>query len=186
MSGQQHHEGNQPCTGPITQDRGGGCPYCGQNEGYMNIGRSHWYSCSKHKTKWLIGENLFSSWRDENPSIWKQNAQKLEGYKEVCPIYAAPDEWLGKPLRDKGITEANLQREIIAGMIDRLNERQRRLCGGNNVDGEFPNVFHVDVRGQLQPRDWADELHPTDEGFAKVGALFEAVIATALERFPGV
>ena len=95
MSGQQHHEGNQPYTGPITQDRGGGCPYCGQNEGYMNIGRSHWYRCSKHKTKWLIGENLFSSWRDENPSIWKQNAQKLEGYKEVRPIYAAPDqEWI--------------------------------------------------------------------------------------------
>jgi hypothetical protein len=71
-------------------------------------------------------------------------------------------------------------------MIDRLNERQRRLCGGNNVDGEFPNVFHVDVRGLLQPHEWADELHPTDEGFAKVGALFAAVIATALERFPGV
>ncbi|MGZ8978788.1 MAG: hypothetical protein ACXW22_15300, partial [Allosphingosinicella sp.] len=102
------------------------------------------------------------------------------------PIYAAPDEWLGKPLRDKGLTEASLQREIIKGMIDRLNERQQQLCGGNNEDGEFPNVFHVDVRGLLQPREWADELHPTDEGFAKVSALFEAVIATALERFPGV
>jgi uncharacterized Zn finger protein (UPF0148 family) len=97
MSEQQHHEGHQPYTGPITQARGGGCPYCGQNEGYMNIGRSHWDSCSKHKTKWLIGENLFSSWRDESPPVWKQNAQKLEGYKEVRPIYAAPDQELIDP-----------------------------------------------------------------------------------------
>jgi hypothetical protein len=43
----------------------GGCPKCGGTDGFTNVGRSHWCYCQDHKTRWCIGANLFSNWRDE-------------------------------------------------------------------------------------------------------------------------
>ena len=65
----------------------GGCPHCGANDGYMNVEREHWCVCDKHKTKWRIGSNLFSDWKDEDPAVWTQNEYRLGGYMVVKPIY---------------------------------------------------------------------------------------------------
>jgi hypothetical protein len=43
----------------------GCCPTCHQYDGYLNIGKGHWFYCSEHKIRWCIGSNLFSSWQDE-------------------------------------------------------------------------------------------------------------------------
>jgi hypothetical protein len=43
----------------------GGCPECGDTDGYTNVGRSHWFFCKQHKTTWCAGANLFSDWREE-------------------------------------------------------------------------------------------------------------------------
>jgi hypothetical protein len=43
----------------------GGCPECGDNDGFINVGRSHWMICKAHKVKWCVGSNLFSSWRGQ-------------------------------------------------------------------------------------------------------------------------
>ncbi len=43
----------------------GVCPECGDYDGYANVGRSHWFYCTKHKTKWCVGSNLFSDWREQ-------------------------------------------------------------------------------------------------------------------------
>ena len=67
----------------------GGCPECGDTSGYLNIGREHWFVCDKHKTKWCIGENLFSGWRDETEAEWERNSDKLAGYNKVDPV--SPD-----------------------------------------------------------------------------------------------
>ena len=64
----------------------GGCPRCRQNDGYLNIGRDHWFRCDRHRVKWLEGSNLFSSWRDENAAIWVGNAALLAEYVEVEPL----------------------------------------------------------------------------------------------------
>lgn len=98
------------------------------------------------------------------------------------PSWARPDEWLAGPMAAAplGITSSQLQREIVAVMINRLNEAQRRLCGGNVAGGAFPQAYHVDVRGLLPDiAGWADELHPTDAGFAQVAAAFQRVLAAA-------
>jgi hypothetical protein len=47
----------------FADDTFGLCPRCHKTNGFINIGRSHWMHCRKHRTKWLIGSNLFSSWR---------------------------------------------------------------------------------------------------------------------------
>jgi hypothetical protein len=43
----------------------GVCPECGKTDGYINIGREHWFYCKEHKVKWWAGSNLFRGWKDE-------------------------------------------------------------------------------------------------------------------------
>ena len=64
----------------------GGCPECGDTDGYMNVERVHFFICDKHKTKWRIGENLFSSWHEETEADWRDNAKRLASYREVEPM----------------------------------------------------------------------------------------------------
>ena len=54
----------------------GNCPGCGENEGYLNIRDEHWYKCDSCRTKWCIGSNLFSSWRDGNQKNWDENKDR--------------------------------------------------------------------------------------------------------------
>lgn len=65
----------------------GGCPHCGRTDGYLNIRRGHWFVCHTHRTRWLAGANLFSSWRHETESLWKENYLRIAGYKIVEPIH---------------------------------------------------------------------------------------------------
>ena len=97
------------------------------------------------------------------------------------PMWAKQDQWIGRPMRERlGITDPALQRGIVRGLIDRFNERIRGLCGGNNPGAAFRHAYHVDVRGVVGDGRWADELHPSDEGYARVAARFQAVLAQAL------
>ena len=98
------------------------------------------------------------------------------------PIYAAQDKWLGRPMReDLGITDHALQRSIVKLLIDKLNGSLAALCGGNRPGGSFRNAWHVDARGTLSTlASWADELHPTDRGFAQVADKYRSVLARAI------
>ena len=70
----------------------GGCPECGQTDGYLNVRSNHWFVCDTHRTKWCIGANLYSSWHDETEADWRRNDEKLAGYRDVDPIRAEPTE----------------------------------------------------------------------------------------------
>ncbi len=61
----------------------GHCPVPGHENYYLNVGRAHWMVCDECRIKWLIGANLFSSWRTESRQIWQQNFEKMKDYKEV-------------------------------------------------------------------------------------------------------
>ncbi len=65
----------------------GGCPHCGGNDGYMNVGSEHWFRCDEHRTNWKAGSNLFSGWRNEDETIWRENEYRLAEYQTVEPIY---------------------------------------------------------------------------------------------------
>ena len=65
----------------------GGCPECGRSDGYRNVRRDHWFVCDEHKTKWLVGANLFSCWREESDEIWRENTAKLAEYRKAKPRY---------------------------------------------------------------------------------------------------
>lgn len=59
------------------------CPHCDKDCSYLNIGRNHWGFCEGCKLKWHFGSNLFSSWREQNPPEWQENAAFLDKYAQV-------------------------------------------------------------------------------------------------------
>jgi hypothetical protein len=65
----------------------GGCPEpgCGQTDGYLNAGASHWFVCSQHQTRWCAGTNLFSDWKDESEDQQPQAFALIEHFREVSP-----------------------------------------------------------------------------------------------------
>ncbi len=64
----------------------GDCPKCRRNNGYLNIGRDHWFVCKKHGVKWYGGSNIFPDWRQETEKTWRQNEALLENLMEVEPV----------------------------------------------------------------------------------------------------
>ena len=95
------------------------------------------------------------------------------------PIYAEPDEWLGGPMAERGIPTETLGRAIVRYLIDRLYEMLGGLAGQSSLTG----VWLVDCRGAMPERtDWADEIHGTSAGFAKVAERFRSVLNEALSQ----
>lgn len=72
-------------------ERFGVCPICGNSNGYLNIRKDHFGVCHNHKIIWSIGYNIFSSWKDEDETIWKKNRETLEQYEFREPVYRWKD-----------------------------------------------------------------------------------------------
>lgn len=70
----------------------GRCPVCGDQGCYLNVRRHHYFYCDEHKTVWLAGINLFSSWRDESSDLWERNL----GYLADYAYYDNEDALLGR------------------------------------------------------------------------------------------
>ncbi len=92
------------------------------------------------------------------------------------PLWAAKDQWLGGPMKAKGIDDPQLQRDIPKFLIDALYDMLETIAG----DPAETHVHVVDVRGTLlQTTDWADEIHATNAGFARVADRFRSVLESA-------
>jgi hypothetical protein len=65
------------------------CPTCKKTDGYVNVGRSHWFICEEHRVRWCIGANVFSSWRDETESEQQRHCKKIgfDEFTDVKPFY---------------------------------------------------------------------------------------------------
>ncbi|WP_077068101.1 hypothetical protein [Ensifer aridi] len=94
------------------------------------------------------------------------------------PIYAKQDEWLGGPMKKKGIMDVDLQRDIIRILIDALYDMLDRVAGNSTST----HVHVIDARGILSKDDWADEIHGTSAGFKKVAKLFAEKIGRGIRN----
>jgi hypothetical protein len=72
-------------------DEFGGCPICCKHDGYLNIGRTHWFVCHQHRTCWAYGAGIFSSWSDGTEEEYLRNWERIKHYLEVQPIYSPGD-----------------------------------------------------------------------------------------------
>lgn len=61
----------------------GVCPTCGDNDGYLNIHKDHWFICHEHRVRWHFGTNLFSSWRQESEADWRENQNRIGPYRDI-------------------------------------------------------------------------------------------------------
>lgn len=91
-----------------------------------------------------------------------------------------PGPWLEPGFREKGFPQSQLQRRIDLAkeLIDRFNDMLQEVASLP----DFNHVHYIDLRGTLSVSDnyqddWANELHPTAEGFEKVTAKFAQTIA---------
>lgn len=108
---------------------------------------------------------LFNSLRDRFPHL-----------KIVCHGYDYPvpknDRWLGQPMRQRGIEDLTLQRQILVTVMDRMNQVIAEAAS------HFANVRYLNLRNLLSTEEWFNELHPNNQGFRKVSALFLDALRT--------
>ena len=64
-------------------DHFGVCPTCHRNNGYENVGPAHWFVCHRHRVRWCVGSNLFSSWREQTDQERALVIARLSTYREV-------------------------------------------------------------------------------------------------------
>jgi hypothetical protein len=97
-------------------------------------------------------------------------------------FWVLPGPWLAPGFRKKGYDDGHLQArcDLMVPLIDRFNGLVRAIAGGPGL----AHLHYVDVRGTLSQRLqgqayktwWNDELHPTEQGFARVAARFDQTI----------
>ena len=100
----------------------GGCPVCGGNDGFVNVGRMHWFVCDKHRTKWCIGSNWFRCSRFD-AEVWQENLRLLSKYREVTPVLVK------EPKSDRG--KAALPNDVltaIESIIEYLWDDEHKHC----------------------------------------------------------
>jgi lysophospholipase L1-like esterase len=88
-----------------------------------------------------------------------------------------PGPWLEPGFRQKGYDDMTVCKNICVDLINQFNSMLDQLAG----QSPFAHVHYLDLRKTLSTgpdfkKDWANELHPTGDGFKKVTAKFAALI----------
>jgi hypothetical protein len=91
-----------------------------------------------------------------------------------------PGPWLAPGFKEKLFSDDQLAQTtaMMKAVIDQFNDMLQGLA----ADPVFSNVRYIDLRGTLSnnPADykdwWANELHPTEKGFAAVAGNFAAAL----------
>jgi lysophospholipase L1-like esterase len=93
-----------------------------------------------------------------------------------------PGPWLEPGFREKGYQVLDRRKELAREFIDKFNEMLKNVV----ALAPFSHVRYIDLRGALSTDDkdyedwWANELHPTPKGFARITDRFVA----ELKNFP--
>jgi hypothetical protein len=118
----------------------------------------------------------------------------IQGYDYAVPdgrpVFSAPfgfhfiGPWLLPAFARKRIWPPSARQEVINALVDMYNQTIADLAASD------PQVHHIDCRGVLRndpqsyQKDWANELHPTPNGWGKIATRFDQVISRVLAR-PG-
>jgi hypothetical protein len=80
----------------------GVCPHCGRHDGYLNIGRAHWFFRKQHRVKWCAGSDLFSGWRDRSEDEQRRRFDEvgMGEFEDIEPVYPAVETPAVKPLEE--------------------------------------------------------------------------------------
>jgi lysophospholipase L1-like esterase len=89
-----------------------------------------------------------------------------------------PGPWLRPGFHQKGYADQVENAKVVRDLIDAFNEMLKQVSSAP----QFQHVRYIDLRttlaaDQTYRKDWANELHPTERGFAAVTEKFANVIA---------
>lgn len=84
--------------------------------------------------------------------------------------------WLKPSLDDRGWTKLADGSDIVRQILIEFKKRLLAFCATT------PNAIFVDTQGTLVAKEWANELHPTPEGFRKIAEKFRIALS---HKFPG-
>ena len=84
--------------------------------------------------------------------------------------------WLRPSLDFRGWTTPSTAAGIVKEVLRSFDTVLSQL------EQQFPKVVYVRTQGTLSAGDWANELHPTEDGFKKIADLFVQALRA---RFPG-
>lgn len=70
----------------------GVCPICSKTDGFVNLGKEHWFICRDHETKWFVGINLFEGWQNQTVAQAQGIEAMLDKYKEIDPLRKYEEE----------------------------------------------------------------------------------------------
>ena len=87
-------------------------------------------------------------------------------------------DWLKQPMVDRGVPDA-LQRTCASrdGRLHRHAESARDPAQNHDV-------YLVQTAGTLQAADWANEMHPTPDGFKRLGECFRPLLRQLMPGTP--
>ncbi|MEL6678479.1 MAG: D-Ala-D-Ala carboxypeptidase family metallohydrolase [Pseudomonadota bacterium] len=115
--------------------------------------------------------------------IFTDVARHFPEVEIICHGYDYPipnnGQWLGQPMKSRGITRKPLQKAIADEMMNIFNRDLRRLAE------RMPHVTYLDLRNVVGKDRWHDELHPTNDGYKDVAQIFEVKIADILAARQG-
>jgi hypothetical protein len=92
----------------------------------------------------------------------------------VCDNTIGP--WLKPSLDYRGWKDMANATEVVKEFLLQFRDMLVQITNADQ------NVIYVKTQGTLGPKEWANELHPTPEGFDKIAAKFLAALRTV---FPG-
>jgi hypothetical protein len=89
-----------------------------------------------------------------------------------------PGPWLRPGFHQKGYADQAENAKVMRDLIDAFNEMLEQVSSLP----QFQHVRYINLRttlagDQTYRKDWANELHPTERGFASVTQKFANVIA---------
>lgn len=116
--------------------------------------------------------------------IFRMTRQASSSVRIICHgyDYAIPDSsrgpWLGKPMehKDIGITDRNLQKQIMNIIVDDINNLIQKAV----KDSKDKHIHYVDARGAVPAKGWHDEFHPTSNYYGHVADRFYKKIKSVL------
>ena len=99
----------------------------------------------------------------------------------LCHGYSYPipnnGKWLGKPMNKLGITDSEVQTEIMRIIFDEVNETVQETAES------FPqSVRFLNTRNVVPPHGWFDEFHPQNPHFGNVASVFKDEIKNINNR----
>jgi hypothetical protein len=133
----------------LEDDRFGICPYCLNTMPYINIGSGHWFYCEKHKLRWYVGSNLFSSWQDETEEQQRKQFDEMDfgSYRQIIPFHLDNEFWLKAPTdlspEQRYVIERDGSEEGYWGIHDRC------------ADPDTSYYFFIE---QIETREEAEEI----------------------------